>query len=50
MNWYKDISKRHTELGLKEDPTMAFLKPFAVFLAIGSLLTFICFLVMAIIE
>lgn len=50
MNWYRDISKRHTELGVKEDPTMAFLKPFAIFLVVGFLLTFICFLLMAIIE
>ena len=43
MNWYKDISKKYTELGLKRNPTTSFLVPFAIAIGIYFVLSAIIF-------
>lgn len=43
MNWYRDISKKHTELGFDKDPTMAFVAPFIKASCIYALLALVVF-------
>jgi len=42
MNWYKDISKNYTELGLKSNPQWAFVKP----CCFGAVFLFVFFVVL----
>ena len=42
-DWYKDISKKHTELGLDKDPTLAFIIPFVRVSCVYIIIAFIIF-------
>ena len=43
MKWYRDISRKHIELGFEKDPTLAFIVPFVRWGAIYALICFVVF-------